>query len=72
LSHTHSPIVAISPITSSVTRVYSFEVEIPRGVAGPKTPSKILVHQTRAVETIRLIKKLGHLPEQIMEDVNRP
>jgi len=72
INNTYSPIVSISPITSNVTRVYSFEVEIPAAVAGLKTRSKIMVHQTRAVETIRLIKKLGHLPEQIMEDVNRP
>ena len=71
ISNTHSPIVSISPITSNVTRVYSFEVEIPAVVAGLKVRSKIMVHQTRAVDKIRLIKRLGHLPEPILEDVNR-
>jgi mRNA interferase MazF len=70
ISNTHSPIVSISPITSNVTRVYSFEVEISAAMAGLKSRSKIMVHQTRAVDKIRLIKKLGHLPEQILEDVN--
>jgi mRNA interferase MazF len=71
INNAHSPIVSISPITSNVTKVYSFEVEIPPGVGGLKTRSKVMVNQTRAVDKIRLIKKLGHLPEQIMEDVNR-
>jgi mRNA interferase MazF len=71
INNAHSPIVSISPITSNVTKVYSFEVEIPPGVGGLKTRSKVMVNQTRAVDKIRLIKKLGHFPEQIMEDVNR-
>ena len=29
INNAHSPIVSISPITSNVTRVYTFEVEIP-------------------------------------------
>jgi len=71
INNAHSSIVSISPITSNVTKVYSFEVEIPPGVGGLKTRSKVMVNQTRAVDKIRLIKKLGHLSEQIMEDVNR-
>ena len=30
-----------------------------------------LVNQTRAVDKIRLIKRLGHLPEEIMTQVNQ-
>jgi mRNA interferase MazF len=71
INNDHSPIVSISPITSNVTKVYSFEVEIPPGVGGLKTRSKVMVNQTRAVDKIRLIKKLGHLPAEIIEDVNR-
>jgi len=71
INNAHSPIVSISPITSNVIKVYSFEVEIPTGMGGLKTRSKVMVNQTRAVDKIRLIKKLGHLPDQIMADVNR-
>ncbi len=71
ISNAHSPIVSIAPITSNVTKVYSFEVEIPSGVGGLKSRSKVMVNQTRAVDKIRLIKRLGHLPEQIMADINR-
>ncbi|MBM4349387.1 MAG: type II toxin-antitoxin system PemK/MazF family toxin [Deltaproteobacteria bacterium] len=71
INNVYSPIVSISPITSSVTKVYSFEVEIPTGMGGLKTRSKIMVNQTRAVDKVRLIKKLGLLPEKMMIEVNR-
>lgn len=71
INNAHSPIVSISPITSNVTRVYSFEVEIPAGVGGLRSLSKAMVNQTRAVDKIRLLKKMGRLPSAIMEEVNR-
>jgi len=71
INNAHSPIVSISPITLNVTRVYSFEVEVSAGTAGLKARSKIMVNQTRAVDKIRLIKKLGQLPTQIMADVDQ-
>ena len=70
INNAHSPIVSIAPITSNVTKVYSFEVEIPSSVGGLKSCSKVMVNQTRAVDKIRLIKKLGHLPEQVMADIH--
>ena len=71
VNNTQSPIVSISPITSNVTKVYSFEVEIPSGMGGLRTRSKIMVNQTRAVDKIRLIRKLGHLSEGLMDSVNQ-
>ncbi len=35
INNAHSPIVSISPITSNVAGVYSFEVEVPAGTALP-------------------------------------
>ena len=71
INNVHSPIVSISPITSNVTRVYSFEVEIPADIAGLKKRSKIMVNQTRAVDRSRLMKRLGHLPAEIMKSVDQ-
>ena len=70
INNTLSPIVSISPITSQIKRVYSFEVEVPSRTGGLRTRSKIMINQTRAVDKIRLIKKLGHLPDEIMVNVN--
>jgi len=71
INNLHSPIVSISPITSNVTRVYSFEIEVPPGAGGLKVRSKIMINQTRAVDKIRLIKKLGQLPAGLMEEANQ-
>jgi mRNA interferase MazF len=70
INNAHSPIVSISPITSNVTRVYSFEVEVSGGTGGLRTRSKVMVNQTRAVDKVRLIKRLGYLPDEIMEEIN--
>ena len=71
INNLHSPIISIAPITSNVIKVYSFEVQIPPGTSGLRTRSKVMVNQTRAVDKIRLIKKLGTLPEKIMIEVNQ-
>ena len=71
INNAHSPIVSISPITSNVIKVYSFEVEIPSGLGGLKSRSKVMVNQTRAVDQIRLMKKFCRLPEPIMKEVDR-
>ncbi|MBW1738994.1 MAG: type II toxin-antitoxin system PemK/MazF family toxin [Deltaproteobacteria bacterium] len=71
INNAHSPIVSISPITSNVTRIYSFEVEVSSGYGGLRSRSKVMVNQTRAVDKIRLIRKLGNLPEEIMSQVNQ-
>ena len=70
INNAHSPIVSISPITSNVTRVYSFEVEVSAGIAGLRSRSKVMVNQTRAVDKVRLIKRLGCLPDKIMEEID--
>ena len=50
---------------------YSFEVEVPSRTGGLRVRSKIMVNQTRAVDKIRLIKRVGNLPDKIMLQVNQ-
>lgn len=71
INNLHSPILSIAPISSSVSRIFSFEVEIPPGIGGLKVRSKILINQTRAVDKIRLVKKMGHLPKEIVTQIDR-
>jgi mRNA interferase MazF len=71
INNAHSPIISIAPITSKVTRVYSFEVEIYSGTGGLDSRSKVMVNQTRAVDKLRLIRKLGRLPSEIMQTVDQ-
>lgn len=71
INNAHSPIISISPITSNVTKVYSFEVEIPSKTGGLRVRSKVMVNQTRAIDKVRLVKKMGHLTSAIMVQVDR-
>ena len=71
VNNAYSPLVSISPITSNVGKVYSFEVEVPARTGGLKTRSKVMPNQTRAVDKIRLLKKMGHLPQELIDEINR-
>lgn len=66
INNRHSPIVSIAPITSNITRIYSFEVEIPAGTAGLRKRSKVMINQTRAVDKLRLLEKKGRLSNDIL------
>jgi mRNA interferase MazF len=71
VNNVHSPIISIAPISSQVSKVYSFEVEVLPGTGGLRSRSKIMINQTRAIDKIRLIKKLGRLPAEIMIRVDQ-
>ena len=71
VNNEHSPIVSIAPITSSVTRVYSFEVEVPAGTGNLSSRSKVMVNQTRAVDKSRLTQFIGSLPEPLLLKVKQ-
>src|SRR5579862_2475143 len=50
----HSPVITILPITSNITRIYSFEVDLPAKISGLKKDSKIQCHQIRTISKIRI------------------
>jgi mRNA interferase MazF len=71
INNKHSPIVSIAPITSNVKKVYSFEVKVPWNTGGLRKQSKIMVNQTRAVDKLRLVRRMGSLPADTMTAVNK-
>ena len=71
INNAHSPIVSISPISSNVSRIFSFEVEVPAGKGGLDHRSKVMVNQTRAVDKLRLLKRLGRLPADILSQIDQ-
>jgi mRNA interferase MazF len=71
INNEHSPIISIAPITSNVSRVYSFEVELPMGTANLPSRSKIMVNQTRAVDKTRLVQSMGRLSDALMVQVKK-
>ncbi|MGZ6193327.1 MAG: type II toxin-antitoxin system PemK/MazF family toxin [Syntrophales bacterium] len=71
VNNANSPILSIAPITSNVSRVFSFEVELPSGSSGLAKKSKAMVNQTRAVDKARLIEHIGKLDRQVLDRIDR-
>ncbi|MEI7589762.1 MAG: type II toxin-antitoxin system PemK/MazF family toxin [Deltaproteobacteria bacterium] len=67
INNANSPIVSIAPITSNVTRVFSFEVELTEGAFGLDRKSKVMINQTRAVDKSRLIRHIGTVNAPTLE-----
>ncbi len=63
-------VVTIVPVTSTVRRVYSFQVAIPAGEAGLTVESKARAEQVRAVDHSRLGRRLGALPASTLRRVD--
>src|SRR3989338_2242536 len=66
-----SPTTIIAPLTTkSFTREYPTNVNIPKGAAGLKENSTVLLSQIRTIDKSRLENKIGRLPESYMSKVN--
>ncbi len=66
-----SPVTIIASITSKIySREFSTNVQINKQDSGLKVNSTILLNQIRSIDKTRLIKKISHLDEEIMKQVN--
>jgi mRNA interferase MazF len=62
-----SDTVTVLPVTSSVEKVFPFEVLIYAGVAGMHKNSKIKCNQIRTVDKMRLTKFIGKITPDILK-----
>ena len=66
-----APTVIVAPLTTkSFTKEYPINVHLPRGVAGLKENSTVLLSQIRTIDKSRLGRKIGHLPVSYLQKVN--
>jgi mRNA interferase MazF len=63
-------VVTVVPVTSNASRVYPFQVLIPQAVSGLRVDSKAQAEQVRPVSVDRLGNALGHVPAEVMEQVD--
>jgi mRNA interferase MazF len=59
-------VVTVVPITSTTARVYPFQVLIPDGDSGLRSPSKAQAEQIRSIDFTRLGKRLGALTPEVL------
>ncbi len=70
-SNEFSSTVTVTPITSSVEKVYPFEVIILKTESGLTSDSKIKCNQIRTVDKLRLLKPEGTLSPDKLKEVEK-
>ena len=67
-----APTVIVAPLTTkSFTKPYPINVHVPRGVAGLKDNSTVLLSQIRTIDKSRLDQRIGHLPPTCLKQVDQ-
>jgi mRNA interferase MazF len=59
-------VLTVVPITSSVERVYPFQVLLPAGAGGLPQDSKAQAEQVRSIDAERIGRQLGRLSDSLM------
>lgn len=59
-------VLTVVPVTSSVDRIYPFQVLLPAGTAGLRLDSKAQAEQVRSIDAERIGERLGRIPNQLM------
>ena len=66
-----APTTIIVPLTTkSYFESYPVNVNVPKGIAGLKSDSTVLLSQIRAIDKNRLENKVGRLPESYLQKVD--
>jgi mRNA interferase MazF len=63
-------VVTVVPVTSNVSRIYSFQTLLPAEVTGLQVDSKAQAEQVRAVSLERLGAVVGRVPAALMADLD--
>lgn len=63
-------VLTVVPVTSSVDRVYPFQVLLPAGAGGLPRDSKAQAEQVRSIDAERIGKQLGRLPDRLMTSLD--
>ncbi len=67
-----APTVIVAPLTTkSFRKHYPINVHVPRGMAGLKETSTVLLSQIRTIDKTRLDRKIGHLPPSHLTQVDQ-
>lgn len=63
-------VITVVPISSSVRRVYSFQVLLPAARGPLRRDSKVQAEQIRSVSVDRVGKSVGRLPSDLLGDLD--
>lgn len=71
INNEYAETVTVIPITSSVSKVYPFEVLLSKEKANLPKDSKVKCNQIRTVDKKRLIKQMGNLPLETIKEIEK-
>jgi mRNA interferase MazF len=63
-------VLTVVPVSSSVDRVYPFQVLLPAGAGGLPQESKAQAEQVRSLDAQRIGEQLGRLPDRLMASLD--
>jgi mRNA interferase MazF len=63
-------VLAVVPLTSSIDRVYTFQVILPAAMTGLTRDSKAQAEQIRAIDVERLGARVGSVPPALMVEID--
>ena len=61
--------VTIIPLTTSIEKVYPYEILVLKGFSGLSYDSKIKCNQIRTLDRTRLVRKIGQIPQEEINNV---
>lgn len=72
IGNKYSPVTIIAPLTSqSLEKIYPIEVLLTSENSGLEQESKVLLNQIRAVDKVRLVKKIGKVNEETLTQIDQ-
>lgn len=71
LNNTYSQTVTVLPISSTVGKIYPFEVLLVKSISGLNLDSKVKANQIRTIDKQRLIKRISILPLDVLLDIEK-
>ena len=63
-------VLTVIPLTTNIERVYHFQLLLPNGRTDVEHDSKAQVEQIRSVALSRVRKRLGHVPAELMQQLD--
>lgn len=71
INNQFSDTVSIVPITSTTTKIYPFEVFLPKGEGNLINDSKAKCNQIRTIDKQRIEKRLGKISNEKLKEVEK-
>ncbi len=71
INNKHADTVSIVPITSTTSKIYPFEVFLPKGEGNLINDSKAKCNQIRTIDKLRIQKKFGNISNEKLKEAEK-